>query len=231
MKSVAALILFLITAQGALADEKPTPEQIAQLRSENIAIVASDKNTTSVFAVQDDGTVKHIQSGMICPATLSNGTFYHALVFDDGKGLDVGCDYRRADDKGGADFKLTLFAVKSQADTKLESAFAHYRDEVLQTDKDAKSVGPAITIQNNTGGSSKLPEIRSEQFMIWFNDRDYTTEVVVALVRGWVFEIRATYTGKPNELAANSAENVKYWTRDRAASSLALLEVADTLGR
>jgi hypothetical protein len=231
MKSAAAVFLLLIATQSAVAQDKLSPERTAKLRSENMQIVAGDKDTAGVFTVQDDGTIKHVQSGMVCPAALPNGSFYHAMVFDGGKGLDAGCDYRRADDKGGADFKLSVFATKAQNDTALDGAFGRYRNEVLQTFKDAKSFGPAIVIRDEAAGSNKLPEIRSEQFTIWFNSRDYTTEVVVALVRGWVLEIRATYIGKPRELDVGATKDVGNWTLDRAASSMAFLGAADTLGK
>jgi hypothetical protein len=233
MKAVFVLLSLMLCASQAFADAqgKPSREETAKLRSENAAVVAGDKDTAGVFTVQDDGTIKHVQSGMICPAALPNGSFYHAMVFDGGKGLDVGCDYRRADDKGGADFKLSIFATKAQSGTTLDSAFARYRSEVTQTFKDAKSVGPAIVIHDEATGSKRLPEIRSEQFTLLFNSRDYTTEVVVAVVRGWVLEIRATYTGKPQELDVDATKDAGNWTLDRTASTMALLGAADTLGK
>ncbi len=227
MRLPATLLLALALTAPAQAEDKPSPAEAAKLRADNLAIAAADKDTDGVFRVQDDGTIKHAQSGIVCPAGYPNVSLYHLFVYDGGKGLDVGCDYRRADDKGGANAKLTIFAVKEGGGMTLDSAFAQFRNEVVQTSADLRPQGPALTVRDE--GGSTFPPFRSEEFLIRLNDRDYTSDLIVAESRGWIVEIRATFTGLPSVVAGAAEADAADSVADRVMTSSALLQALGTL--
>jgi len=229
----AGLAVVAMLAGAARADDaSPAPAQIARLRTDNSAIVVQDKDTAGVFEVQDDGTIKHRQSGLICPARYPNAAFFHALVYDAGKGLDVGCDYKRPDDKGGANAKLTIFVTKVADGASVDAEFAKRRAEVAQTYPEAKSQGPALTITQES--KAALPDVRTEEFLIWMNERDYTTQLIVAVSKGWSIEIRATFSGKPNEIALNAGSTTQDAADaggDRVMGAKALFDALGTVGK
>jgi hypothetical protein len=191
-------------AEEVAAPSKLTPEEIAAVKTQNEAIVAKTPQASSVFVVQNDGSVRHVQSGMICPAKYPNAGFYQLFVYA-ADGSDVGCDYRRPDDKGGAWSKLTIFATKAAPDMTLDRAFTGYHNEIVRSSPDAKSQGPAIREGGGTPPSS-FPEIRSEEFVEPLNDNTYTSQLYVALNAGWIIEIRATFVGLPNKIEVNKED-------------------------
>jgi hypothetical protein len=190
------LALALLAATPVFAEDAVDP------RHQNEAVMAQTPQAAGLFAVQDDGTVKHLLSGLVCPARFPNAVFYHLFVFA-ADSSDVGCDYRRADDKGGAWAKLTIFAVKAKPDATLDMAFAQYRGEVLQTYPDAKSQGVSLKLEDKrTKASSSIPDIRSEEFLITMNGQTYTTQLYVSEVNGWFVEVRTSFVGLPNAVDA-----------------------------
>jgi len=237
VRLVAASVLVVATlTASANADNHLSPEQIAALKAHNEAIVAAEPKAAGVFEVQNDGSIRHIQSGMICPASFPNVSFWHAEVFSDDnhKGEDVGCDYGRNDKNGTWVEKFTIFAVKSAPGTTLDSAFETYRGQVIQTFPNAVSIGVAIKLEDKgAGSSSALPKCRSEAFSV---DRDVgqtTEELIVSIQGGWDLEIRNSYFGKPNNIVVNKGEDdaaVKA-VGDRIISAFAFVSVSPTLGK
>lgn len=228
------MLAVAIAAATAVADERLSPEQIAALKARNAAIVAAEPKAAGVFAVQEDGSIRHVQSGMICPRSFPNVDFWHAEVFSDEahKGEDVGCDYGRSDKSGKSVAKFTIFAVKTEPGATLDSAFVKYRGEVLQTFPNAVSIGAAVNVQEK-GSSDPLPEYRSEAFLV---DRDVgqsTEELVVAVQGGWELEIRNSYFGKPKNIAIDKGEDdaVQKAIGDRIVSAFAYALVGRTLGK
>jgi hypothetical protein len=233
--AIFAVSLSAAIAQDAHAPPKPTPEEIAGLKATNQEIVARSPDTDGVFVVQDDGTIKHLQSGLVCPAQYSNVTFFSALVFPSaaGKGLDVGCDYRRANDRGGANAKLTIFATKMAPEVTLDQAFEGYRREIAQTQHDVKAVGPALRVEYKNGVLPG-PEFRSEEYSISMNSREHTSQLIVAIVSGWTIEIRATFAGKPNVVEITKEDGPdapKLWAGDRVMSALAFIAATGSIGK
>jgi hypothetical protein len=211
---VLGLVLPLVPAFAA------DPAVVAQNRQ----IVAATPEADGVFAVQDDGTVRHKQSGLVCPASFPNLSFYHVFVFAPDGG-DVGCDYRRADDNGGAWSKMTIFAVRAPPGTTLDAVFARYHGEIVQTYPDAKLQGPAAGIDEKGAGKPLLPEFRSEEFVITMNGQPYTTQLFVTVVSGWTIEIRSTFVGLPDVIdsAREGPNSALAEAGDRFVGDLALI--------
>ncbi len=228
---VVGLVAAALLLPRALAADAPDPAVTAQNRQ----IVAATPDAEGVFAVQDDGAIRHLQSGLVCPAKYPNLSFYHALVYASpaGRGTDVGCDYRRADALGGAWSKLTIFAVKAAPGTTLDQAYERYRGELTQAMPDAQPQGEAIRIENKGGAPSSFPDIRSQEYLIVMNDQRYTSELVVAIVGGWIIEIRATFVGLPNTLGGTregSGDDVLAAEGgDRFMSTKALVDAVSTI--
>jgi hypothetical protein len=217
------LVLALLAAMPALADDA------AGLKHQNEAVLAATPEAAGLFALQDDGTIKHLASGLVCPSHFPNAVFYHLLVYAK-DGSDVGCDYRRADDKGGAWAKLTIFAVRAKPDTTADGAFAQYRGELLQAYPDAKPQGPGI-VPDKSKSDASLLDFRSEQFLITMNNQTYTTQLYVAVVKGWTVEIRTTFVGAPNEIVAGreGPNSVADEMGDRLIGSIALIGAIGTI--
>jgi len=209
MRRIANIVLLLFMgAAPALADTAvpqrsppnpawiASPEAIARTR----AIVANTKGTDGVFTVGDDGSIRHVQSRLLCPPKFPNVDFWHAEIFDSslGPGSDIGCDYGRNGPDGYAISKLTIFATKVPDDLTLDQAFQHYRGQLLRVAPGAKSEGQALDVKND--GSSSFPDIRSEEFAETRDGQDYTTQILVAVGKGWVFEIRTTFEGASNRV-------------------------------
>jgi hypothetical protein len=227
---LAALLIALLSPVACLAD---TAKDVvpAEVIAANKALVAQEPKATGVFTVQDDGAIKHVQSGLLCPARYPNVSFSRAMVFAD-DGTDVGCDYIRHDDKGGASAKLSIFAVKATADTALDAVFAKYRAEVVGTWEGAVSQGESIHVEGKSD-STPFPDIRSEEFLIPLNGRTYTTAVIVTISKGWVIEIRATFDGLPNviDVSKGGTESAVLAGGDRVMGPKALFDALSTVGQ
>jgi len=139
--AIAAIVLGIVTAP-ALADISAGNPQQSPSRPSFVFDPAI--GVPGVFERRADGTLHHVESGLVCPAKYPNATFYNLLVYT-ADGSDVGCDYRRADDKGGAWAKFTIFATKAPPGTTMEDAFARYRRELLTADPQAQSQGERRT--------------------------------------------------------------------------------------
>jgi hypothetical protein len=151
--------------------------------------------TLGIFETQSDGSIRHIQSGFVCPAGFPTVNFWNLQVVPSplGPGTDVGCDYGRVRGgqiSNGAESKLTIYIVKAQPRMTLDDAFARYQNEMHGANPTARSRGEVIHLQGPTG---ELPGVRSEGAEIVIGNRRYMTELVVSLIAGWIIEIRSTY--------------------------------------
>lgn len=226
--------LMLLAAPLRAEPPPPTPEEIAALKAHNQDVVARAQNTAGVFTVQDDGRVKHAQSGLICAAKYPNLQLWHVEVFDGGKGYDVGCDYGRNDAHAQWVSKLTIYAVKQEDGQTLDQAFAKYRAELTAAYPDAGPDGPALEINKEGGANGPFPEFRSEEFVRLKNGVYWTDTLLVLIQKGWVLEIRGTYVGKPNNIEVSKeggADEAVNAAGDRVMLVRALLEACSTLGQ
>jgi hypothetical protein len=201
------------------------------LKAENTAIVAATPEAAGVFTVQDDGTIRHVQSGLVCPAKYPNAAFYHVLVYRP-DGTDVGCDYRRADGKGGAWAKFTIFAVKAADGLTTDQAFAGYQKELVQAYPDARPLGEAVQ-GDPKDTNSPFAGMRSGEYLVTWNGQDYTTQLYVVVSHGWVIEVRTTFVGLPNAVDAGreGADSAVLEMGDRIAGFKALADALGTLGK
>ncbi|MBU6444349.1 MAG: hypothetical protein KGR48_10605 [Alphaproteobacteria bacterium] len=242
MRAVLMTTFFALAAQAAWAGTVPSvppvnsPQDIAATKVHNQNLVSQTQGADGVFVVEDDGTVKHVQSGMVCPAKFPNLALWHVEVFaTPTKGYDVGCDYGRNDAEGHWAAKLTIFATKAPAGATLDTAFDDDRKGVLQVSPDARSLGPALDLTDGDKNTAEaLPEWRSEAFLIVREGRQYTDQLVVSVVAGWIFEIRATYRGAPGKIVVTKADGPQAAVLafgDRLMSTLAFVRVSRTLGK
>jgi len=184
-------VVLVAAVQGALAAEPVIPGNPAPL----VEMLMKRPGTLGVFEAQADGTVRHLQSGFICPARLPNVNLWNLQVIPSplGPGTDVGCDYGRVaggQATNGAEAKLTIYLVKAQAGMTLDDAFKRYQMEMFGANPSASSTGDVIRFQGSTEG---LPGVRSEGATMAIGNRPYKTELIVSLIRGWIIEIRSTY--------------------------------------
>jgi hypothetical protein len=228
-----ALVLFAAPAWAQLPPAQPeTPELRAATKRVTEKLVADLPGGSEVFSVSEDGSVKHLQSGMICPAAFPNVGFSRLVIFPSTeKGWDVGCDYIRGNVNGGAYAKLTIYATKAGPDTTLDSAFAGYQREVASTYPKLKVLGPALRAEDKSG---KLPPSRSEQYLVNFNQRDLTSDLIVAVNGGWVVEVRSTYEDGPDEIRLDKDKDTKgaairIW--DRLVATIAYVNVIQSVGK
>jgi hypothetical protein len=180
--------LLMLAAPLAVAqhDEGPPEQVLANALSET-------KNPEGVFRIEGDKAV-HVQSGLRCPAYLGNAFLFEIYVFDSpaGHGMDVGCDYgrRAAPGSGKAAAKHTIYAVKLPAGGSLDTAFEQYRNEMRNTaPRNARVGGPSLTFTEPLEG---FPKFRSEELFYQNGEREWQTEVIVAIQGGWIIEMRST---------------------------------------
>jgi hypothetical protein len=211
----------------------PDAATIAQVRD----IVAKTQGADGVFVVQDDGKIRHVQSGLICRAKYPNVSFWHAFVYPSnaGQGTDVGCDYGRNDSDGKAVSKLSIFATRAAEGMTLDQAFARYRNEVVQVTPNAISHGEAIVAEDkNPAKPSTFPEFRSEEFGLVLDGRPYTSQLLVLILDGWVIEIRSTFEGEANNIVVTKEGGVAAAVLaggDRMMLPHALLDAIETVGK
>jgi hypothetical protein len=187
MRWMIAVALCALTAAG------PAAAQTARrtLPELNAEIVARAPNALGVFKAQADGRILHLQSGFRCPAALPSMDFWHAEVFV-ASGADVGCDYGRADASGRGVAKLTLFLVRAK-DRPLDEVFEGYKAEVAQAMPTMIYQGPALTVDGDSAAGSPYGEFRSAEFTGSFNGVASESQLLVAIRRGWILELRVTY--------------------------------------
>lgn len=235
MKRRLLLLVGILAASSAWANPAPpTPEKLAALRAHSEQVLARAKDVEGVFEVQEDGQIKHLQSGLICPAEYPNAELYNFLVYTSaaGKGLDVGCDYRRPDKLGGASAKFTVYATKASPTTTLDSAFDGYRKEIAEGNKNVRAQGPSLRMSGSP--PPDFPEFRSEEYLLTWNDRDYTSQLIVTIVSGWVIEVRATFEGLPNEIKVaptDTAQSAETMVQDRATADMTFMRTIGMIGK
>jgi hypothetical protein len=228
-----AFAILILTAGAALG--APSPEDLAAAKVHNQDIVSRASGIDGVFVLQDDGTIKHLQSGMICPGYFQNVQLWHLEVFksDAGAGADVGCDYGRNDAGGHWVSKLTIFATRAPDGTTLDQAFARYRAEILQAAPDAQSRGEALHDDTKPQDRGTLSDYRSEEFVTQRDGRTCTDDLYVVVHGGWMMEIRSTYIGLPNQIdlePGDPPDTAVLMTGDRIMGPSALLAVSGTIG-
>lgn len=167
--------------------------------------------SAGVFEAQSDGSVRHVQSGFLCPERLPSVNFWNLLVVPSppaqGLGTDVGCDYGRVRGgqvANGAESKFTIFLVKAEPNLTLNDAFKRYLDEMHGAYPNSRVRGPAVhpdyvRIQRTDGSQVPLPAFQSEADEIVIGNRPFVNELVVGLFGGWIVELRSTY---PTEFVA-----------------------------
>ena len=199
-------------------------------------IVGHSDGADGVFVVGDDGSVKHVQSGLICPPKFPNVDFWHAEVFSSplGKGMDVGCDYGRGDPNGKAVAKLTIFATRAPGGMTLDQAFAKYRNEVLATFPDATSRGEVIQDDTPPDKRQDYPGFRSEEFVVQIDGAPFTTQLVVEVESGWMIEIRSSFLGESNHIYLTKESGVHgavLATGDRLMAAVARMFAEGSVGK
>lgn len=183
--------MLVAVVQFALAAEPVVPGNPAP----SAEMLMKRPGTLGVFEAQADGSVRHLQSGFVCPARLPNVNFWGLQVIPSplGPGTDVGCDYGRVAGgqlANGAESKLTIYIVRAEARMTLDDAFKRYQMEMFGANPSARSTGEVIHLRGSTEG---LPGLRSEGAAFVIGNRPYVSELVVSLIRGWIIEIRSTY--------------------------------------
>jgi hypothetical protein len=211
--------LCALTVAGPAWAQGPAPRPVPEVNAE---IVARAPNALGVFKVQADGRVLHVQSGFRCPAALPSMDFWHAEVFV-ASGADVGCDYGRADAAGRGAAKLTLFLVKAGT-RPLDQVFEGYKAEVAQAMPTMIYQGPALTLEGAAAGGSPYGDFRSAAFSGSFNGVPTASQLLVAIRRGWILELRVTYRTESGDQA--DAENL---TKDTQSAPLVFLQALKEL--
>jgi len=145
----------------------------------------------------NDGAIRHVQSGFVCPLTLTNADLIHLDAYPSKRGLgtDVSCDYA-AGTGGDIETKLTVFVVKIDPKEPLESVFGRYRSEVLQTYPNAEFLGTGLRTKNQKGQIQTLdaPDlVRSVEYRIEWEGQPCVTGLAVSKSEEWALEIRLTY--------------------------------------
>lgn len=203
-----ALTLALtVIASGGSALAQPSLS-VAKHNSELMEQVSA---ANGVFAVGSDGAIRHIQSGMLCPADLQNVHFAAPLIYATSPvGLDVGCDYGRGSFGRGFVSKLTIFAVKAPEGMTLDSAFEKYEQEVASTYPGATKTPAALQIGDGAGNTST--NYRAIGYSITLNDKVAHSELIVGIFSGWILEVRATY---PNSIIQADKNTTREQLRDQ----------------
>jgi len=171
-----------------------------------------------IFQPDEKGGARHVQSGFVCPPNLVSSNLWHLQVFESpmGLGTDIGCDYGRLPPgatKGNAEAKYTIFLVKAETGTTLDSAFKRYQAELMRANPRARATGPALTVETKDGAKSDFPDFRSEEYDISLGGHPYVDQLYVTLIGGWIIEVRATY---PKEV---TGEHAMFIAQDLAAGA------------
>jgi hypothetical protein len=154
------------------------------------AILARTPEADGIFAVQPDGSLRHLQSGLICRVKYPDVSLVRLEVFKSnlGPGADVGCDYARPAAGGGDEAELTVFATKMTAGETLDSVYSQRLAEVRS--REGKSEArPAVSFE----GGGERSAVRSAEFDLMIGGRAYLSDVIVSVKAGWSIEVRATY--------------------------------------
>ena len=220
--SVLAVFAICISAAAA------TP--LSTLAARNSEIVAHTPGAKDVFSVQEDGAIRHLQSGMVCPEDFPNVHFMDAQIYSaPSTGIDVGCDYARIGSEGNAVSKLTIFAVKATNTATLDDVFAGYRRDIESAYPTASATPAALQIQNNATGQTGT-DYRAIGYAITVGGRATHSELIVGIFDGWVLEVRATY---PNSVIKVEKDTTKADLQDQLydiqSPYLAFMAASDSL--
>jgi len=221
MKRLAAAAGLLASLLATSASGAAAPD-VSEARIRNADIVAKTPGADGVFGVEDNGDIRHVQSGLRCPAAFPTVAFSHAEIFSPpGLGTDMGCDYAREDAQGHAVTKLTIFATKV-GDASIDQVFASDRAGLEKASPGAKYKGPALTVgQGAAGKSAPSPfgEFRSAEYAEVRGGAHYLSDLIVAVRAGWALEIRATF---PTDVAAGA-------TKEQLAKAMAMVNGDNTV--
>ena len=191
---VASALIFATLSVSAVPADEAKPAE-SQQRAEKI--LAQTSGAEGIFATTEDWSLKHVQSGLVCPLTFPNASLVRLYIYAP-DGTDVGCDYARPA-TGKAVSKLTVFAVRTLEGETLDSIFAKYKGEVEGSMPSAKSRGPAIHFDGNNAKTKEMASIvRSEEYEVSMGGSNHISDLIVALVGDWAIEIRATFSATAN---------------------------------
>jgi hypothetical protein len=175
----------LAAAPSSAVDMPPPPPSVP-----GVDIIRSPADASDLFATGQDGSIRHLQSGMICPADFPNVHLWSLQIYAAARrGDDVGCDYARFSSNGRASSKLTIFATRRAPGETLDSVYAGYRDDVTNSFPDAAESAPSGRVDGE--------DYRAASFTARRSDGELRTELIVGFANGWSLEVRATYPQKP----------------------------------
>ncbi|HEY3812087.1 MAG TPA: hypothetical protein VGL66_02595 [Caulobacteraceae bacterium] len=169
MRFLFGLVLSL-AATAALADTPPnaaSPSQAAQ---------APQTPPLSIWVPEKDG-YRHLQSGLVCPASLEGYQRTDASIFDN-YGLDVGCNY------SGHGRGVTLYLTR-RAGSGIDAAMTEAKRELAQLGADRH---PQL-ISDKTVSANGLNWMVS----LYGEDGGAHSSIWIADLGGWTLEFRATY--------------------------------------
>jgi hypothetical protein len=227
MRSLAILLAAALCASSAQAVSAPAePAQSnPQSATRSLPRPLIKTEDRDVWTALDDGSIRHIQSGLICPPKFGQSILWWGALYPATKrGDDVSCDYGRGP-FGQAQSKLSIFAIRMTPGATLDSEFERYRAEMHKAYPGGTNVGPAIEMKGEV--PADFPELRSEEMDVVLGGRRYKTEVIVFLKSGWVIELRATYRTEIDASDPGAAEGI---ASDLVAGSLALFQAVSTVG-
>ncbi len=153
----------------------------------------------------DDNRLRHIESGLLCPASISLGeegrpfTLERVIEFDD-KGRDLACHYQ-AQDNGDA---ITAYA-SYWPDVTLEEHAAAAAQSILQNHAVTGQVTlPVVELKAEDGDAGELGELingMEEPLAGGFeiaevNGVPYRTSLWLVKTHGWHVKLRATYASE-----------------------------------
>ena len=200
MRKIVSL-LFGVALALVPAAQAGEPNAAAKAQAEKLIAQAPDG--TAVWTAGDDGSVRHVQSGMKClpayPMQLSLAQLA-VLPSPNGKGMDVVCDYASPFDGS----KLDVFATKSPPGISLDESFELYRRLILALHQGAVAKGAFSDVE---GAGLKFPDdktkgVRTEIFL--YKDRagnDQISYLIVATENGWSLQVRMTVPAADKEMS------------------------------
>jgi hypothetical protein len=209
MQLLAAFWALLLSATFALPSLAAEPVVAGNPNPSTDMLMRATPGTSGVFEPQPDESVRHVQSGFVCPPKLPNANLWALMIFPSplGPGSDVGCSYGRArvtQSSRDVEAKFTIFVVKAPTDTTLEAAFTRYREEGHRTAPNARILGEAIHLDDKSARSGRLLPVRSEETERLIGNRRFIDQLLVGLAESWIVKVRATYPAEfgPNDSTA-----------------------------
>jgi len=219
-------LLWLLLAAACVPAFADTPS--ADLVTHIRQVVAQTAGSSGIFVVQDDGSVRHQQSGLVCPVDFPNVHFAQIQIYRP-DGTDIGCDYARVIADGSAVSKLTIFSAKAPDGATLDSVFVRYKDEIVRVHPDAVEENPSsLSITDSTG--DKRTDYRSAGYSITIEGKHFHSELIVGLVKGWMIEVRATYPNSVVQVDKNTTKDeIRDQVTDIESPYMAFMSAQDSL--